>query len=56
MFKQVLDPPLDPEWIDDYMNDRRGTAFLPWNDIPKNAPASHWWWFEKFGTSWLKEV
>jgi len=55
MFKQVLDPPLNPQCIDRYMNDRKGTAFLPWRDIPKNAPVSHWWWFEKFGTSWLEE-
>jgi hypothetical protein len=55
MFKQVLDFPLNPQGIDDYMNDTKGKNFLPWKDIPKNAPASHWWWFEEYGTSWLEE-
>jgi hypothetical protein len=55
MFKQVLDFPLNPQDIDDYMDDTKGKNFLLWKDIPKNAPASHWWWFEKYGTSWLEE-
>jgi hypothetical protein len=53
MFKQALDLPLDPEGIDVYMKDRKGTVSLPWELIPKNAPHSHWWWFEDFGRSRL---
>jgi hypothetical protein len=42
MFKQVINLPLDRGCIDDYMDDRKGNAFLPWNLIPKNMPTSHW--------------
>lgn len=39
---------LDPELIESYMQDRKGTVYMEDECIPKNAPASHWWWFEKY--------
>lgn len=39
---------LDSGRIEKYMQERKGTAFLSNNLIPKNVPSSHWWWFEDY--------
>lgn len=39
---------LDYGRLEIYMKNRVGSADLEDEQIPKNVPSSHWWWFEKY--------
>lgn len=49
MFGDFTHEKLPTKVLDEYMEARKGLVGLSKDEIPKNAPSSHWWWFIEYG-------
>ncbi|MCE5317513.1 MAG: hypothetical protein LLG04_09180 [Parachlamydia sp.] len=45
MFGEIVDK-LPTDELVEFMDRRKDLAWLPPNEIPPNAPKSHWWWYQ----------